>query len=280
MESSFSGFEKKKECLICIDSDGCAIDSMDIKHFRCFGPCMIEEWGLQEYQDAILESWNRVNLYSMTRGINRFKGLVSALKEINLKYKPVDDLDALILWAEQSDELSNAALEKAIAQTDSSCLKKALRWSFAVNEAVTKLPREEVKPFENVKECIVKLHQSCDIAIVSSANHEAVQEEWTRFGLLEHVDVLLAQNAGSKKSCVEKLLTYGYEPQKVLVVGDAPGDMDAAKQNGVFYYPILVRKEAESWKNLEEAVGRVKNGSFAGNYQNQLEKSFVDNLTV
>ena len=50
MSDPFSGFEKKRDYLICIDSDGCAIDSMDIKHFRCFGPCMVNEWGLEAYE--------------------------------------------------------------------------------------------------------------------------------------------------------------------------------------------------------------------------------------
>ena len=35
-------FQKQKDFLVCVDSDGCAMDTMDIKHFRCFGPCMVE----------------------------------------------------------------------------------------------------------------------------------------------------------------------------------------------------------------------------------------------
>ena len=45
---------KKKNFLVCVDSDGCAIDSMDIKHIRSFGPCMVVEWGLQEWKEEIL----------------------------------------------------------------------------------------------------------------------------------------------------------------------------------------------------------------------------------
>lgn len=279
MNHPFSDFTKKQEYLVCIDSDGCAIDSMDIKHFRCFGPCMITQWGLQKNQEAILKRWNQVNLYSMTRGINRFKGLAAALEEVDRKYTPIEDVEALVRWARESDELSNAALLREIEATDSVCLKKALRWSQEVNEAIAKLPKAEVRPFEHVREVIVKLHETCDIAIVSSANYEAVKEEWTRFGLLDHVDVLLAQNAGSKKSCIEKLLTYGYEKDHVIMAGDAPGDMDAAEANGVFYYPILVSKEAVSWENMESAVEKMKAGTFAGEYQEELKKQFVDNLS-
>ena len=50
----YEGFAKTKDFLICIDSDGCAMDTMDIKHFRCFGTCMIEEWGLKEQEEKRL----------------------------------------------------------------------------------------------------------------------------------------------------------------------------------------------------------------------------------
>src|SRR5699024_624264 len=107
------------------------------------------------------------------------------------------------------------------------CLRKALRWSEAVNRSIRELPQEEVRPFDGVKKMIEQIHKSCDVAIVSSANYEAVKEEWTRFGLMEHVDIVLAQNAGSKKSCIARLLTFGYDREKVMMTGDAPGDMEA-----------------------------------------------------
>ena len=72
-------FTPRHDFLICVDSDGCAVDTMDVKHKRCFGPCMVAEWGLQQWETPILERWNEINLYTMTRGINRFKGLAMAL---------------------------------------------------------------------------------------------------------------------------------------------------------------------------------------------------------
>ena len=104
---NLSDFKKTKDWLICVDSDGCAMDTMDIKHIRCFGPCMVEEWNLQQWQEIILDRWNEVNLYTMTRGINRFKGLSAALKEVNERYCPIEDVEALCYWADHSDELSN-----------------------------------------------------------------------------------------------------------------------------------------------------------------------------
>lgn len=277
--SKLSEYTKKKEFLVCVDSDGCAMDTMDIKHIRCFGPCMVEEWGLEQWKDEILERWNEINLYTMTRGINRYKGLSMALQEIDQKYQPIEDLDTLAEWAENSPELSNGALQAAIDQKDSISLKKALSWSKAVNESINQLPEEEKKPFEGVKEALARAHEKADVAIVSSANPDAVLEEWERFGLLEYTDIVLAQDAGSKAYCIGELLKAGYEKDHVLMCGDAPGDLKAAEQNGVLYYPILVRREKEAWEEFREgALGKLLKGSYKGDYQQEKINAFVDNL--
>lgn len=277
--SKLSEYKKKKEFLICVDSDGCAMDTMDIKHIRCFGPCMVNEWGLEQWKEEILKRWNEINLYTMTRGINRYKGLSVALQEIHGKYTQIEDLDTLVQWVKESPELSNAALQRAIDNKDSISLKKALSWSKAVNESINRLPEEEKVPFEGVKEALAFAHEKADVAIVSSANLGAVLEEWERFGLLEHTDIVLAQDAGSKAYCIGELLKAGYDKEHVLMCGDAPGDLDAAKQNGVFYYPILVRHERESWMEFrEKAVGKLMDGTYGGDYQQSKTEAFLDNL--
>ena len=80
---TLSEFVRKQDYLICVDSDGCAMDTMDIKHINCFGPCMIDEWGLGQWREKILDRWNDINLYSMTRGINRFLALAMTLEEVD-----------------------------------------------------------------------------------------------------------------------------------------------------------------------------------------------------
>lgn len=52
--SIFDTFERKHDYLVCVDSDGCVMDTMNCKHFHCFGPCMVTEWGLEEWKDEIL----------------------------------------------------------------------------------------------------------------------------------------------------------------------------------------------------------------------------------
>ena len=279
MSVTIEEYQKKKDYLICVDSDGCAMDTMDIKHIRCFGPCMVTEWGLEEWKDAILTRWNEINLYTMTRGINRFKGLALMLREIHETYTPIQDVDVLETWVENSKELSSGALQKAMETNDSVILKKALSWSQHVNASINELPFEVKKPFEGVKEGLAYAHQFADVAIVSSANLQAVLEEWELYGLLEHVDIVMSQNVGSKAYCIQELLKKGYDTEKVFMAGDALGDYEAAEKNHVFYYPILVRHEKESWSEFrDQAVDKLVDGTYGGDYQHQKIDAFMENL--
>lgn len=62
------------------------------------------------------------------------------------------------------------------------------------------------------------------------------------------------------------------------MVGDAPGDKAAAEKNGVWFYPILVRHEAESWAELvSTALARLTSGAFAP-YGEALAEKFLANL--
>jgi phosphoglycolate phosphatase-like HAD superfamily hydrolase len=259
------------------------MDTMNCKHFHCFGPCMVYQWGLDEWRGEILERWNQVNLFQMTRGINRFKGLALALTEINEKYTPIPGVDALNQWVATTKALSNDALKAYIEiqpeGEGKACLEKALAWSVDVNENIGILPEDMKVPFEGAKEGLEAAHFFADVAVVSSANRDAVEEEWSKHGLLDHVDILLAQDVGSKAHCIAEMLKFGYAKENVLMVGDAPGDCDAAEANGVWYYPILVNKETESWSEFQEiALGRLTGGTYGGEYQDQKKRDFLQNL--
>lgn len=279
MSAIFDKLKKKKDYLICVDSDGCAMDTMNIKHIQCFGPCMIEEWELGEWEEAILTRWNEINLYTMTRGINRFLGLLKVLQEVDKQYVSIEGLDDLREWVEHTTELSNHALETELKRTESFILKKALNWSNAVNARIQILDEKDKLPFEGVGEALSYAHEFADIAIVSSANLQAVMEEWSLYGLLEHTDIVLAQDAGSKAYCIQELIKKGYDKNKVMMTGDAPGDYQAAQTNEVFFYPILVRRETESWCEFREtAVSRLISGNYEGDYQSEKIETFLNNL--
>ena len=280
--SIFDSFVRKHDYLVCVDSDGCVMDTMNCKHFHCFGPCMVTEWGLEEWKEEILDRWNVINLFSMTRGINRFKGLAMALGEINEKYKPITGIAALQHWADTAPALSNDAVAKAASDaTDPDAklvFEKALSWSKAVNAAIVELDEALKVPYDGAKEGLAAAHTFADVAMVSSANRDAVEEEWGKFGLLEHTDIVLAQDIGSKAACIKEMLKFGYDLDKVVMVGDAPGDCDAAEKNGVHYYPILVNHEKESWDEaIAVAFSNLQSGAYA-EYGAQKKQDFLHNL--
>ena len=280
--SIFDSFVRKHDYLVCVDSDGCVMDTMNCKHFNCFGPCMVDEWELHEWKDAILERWNVVNLFSMTRGINRFKALAVCLSEIDKQYKKIEGIEALLHWAETAPALSNDGAAKAASDAADPAaklvLEKALSWSKAVNAAIVKLPEELKVPYEGAKEGLAAAHQFADVAMVSSANRDAVEEEWGKFGLLEHTDIVLAQDIGSKAACIKEMLKFGYDLDKVVMIGDAPGDSDAAEKNGVHYYPILVNHEKESWDEaIKVAFDKLRSGDYAA-YGAEMKQKFLQNL--
>ena len=191
-------------------------------------------------------------------------------------------MKALQHWADTAPTLSNDGAAKAAAEaTDPDAklvLEKALSWSKAVNAAIVKLPEELKVPYDGAKDGLAAAHTFADVAMVSSANRDAVEEEWGKFGLLEHTDIVLAQDVGSKAACIAEMMKFGYDPNKVLMVGDAPGDCDAAEKNGVYYYPILVNHEKESWDEaITNGFGKLQSGEYT-EYGAQKKQEFLANL--
>ena len=78
-----------KKFIFCVDSDGCAMDTMTIKHELLFAPIASEIFEVKE-KSIFFDNWQNINLYSRTRGVNRFIGLVETLKSID--YSDIDNL--------------------------------------------------------------------------------------------------------------------------------------------------------------------------------------------
>ncbi len=271
-------FVKHSDCMICVDSGGCALDTMEIKHKECFGPQWIYTYHLEERFDECMSLWLDINLYSITRGINRFKALAIALLEMEKRGCKFEGLDEFVTWTEEASELSNPALFSYAQKSMSECVENALLWSIRSNRAIYHLETEG-KPFANVKEAMDEMSKYADLVAVSSSNVESVEAEWTKYELIDNCRMMFCQENGPKEYCISEMVKKGYE--KILVVGDAPGDRDAAVENEVWYYPILVGKESYSWERLlKEAFPRLLEGSFDEAYQEQLIKEFEMNLGV
>ena len=277
MITNLKNYEPTHPFLVCVDSDGCAIDTMNIKHIEVFGPMIVKEWHLEAHEKAILERWNTFNLYEITRGINRFKGLEKMLTELHESGIAIEGYNSIKRWTDTTNEFSNESLMREIEiYPEEIGLKKALNWSNEVNKKIKALP--DAKIFDNVKATLEKISKHADIAIVSSANLAAVEHEWTINGLTPYLTGIFAQDSGTKAHCLQSLRQH-YEHTHMIMLGDALGDYEAAQQNDVFFYPILANHEATSWKAFNETyLDKFLSQSLTAEDQNNLFNEFKNNL--
>ena len=275
MEDILINMKPSKEFLVCVDSDGCVFDNMELKHKECFCPATVNVWGLQSVSRYARESAEFVNLYSKTRGANRFPALIRTLELLGARKEAVErgyvcpDLSPLKKWVEETDSLSAKGIREyaeAHGGDMDPILATAARWSAEVDENIERIVHG-VAPLPGVQEAFAEISEFADIVIVSATPHEALIREWGSQGLLEHITVVAGQELGTKKDCIKKAMTGKYAADKVLMVGDAPGDHAAADANGVLYYPIIPGQEVESWSLLRaEAAEKFHKGEYAGEY--------------
>lgn len=263
-----------EKIIFAVDSDGCAMDTMTYKHELFFGPLAAEKYEVKDV-DTFQENWEQINLYTKTRGVNRFVGLVMGLESVNYD---VIDITNLKNWVETAPSLSNDSLKEEIEKVDTEDLKRALEWSIAVNEKISEAEGHD-KPFEGALEGLKKLSELGTVYVVSSANREAVEDEWTRHGLMDHVEDLYCQDRGQKADVLAGFIKEGVEPHNILMVGDSPGDLEAAEKNGTWFFPILVGDEKASWEDLRNNVAeKVANGAYAKEDHDQYAEKFWSNL--
>ncbi len=261
---------------IGVDSDGCVFDTMEIKHKECFIPNIIAYFGLQAVSKYAREAAEFVNLYSKWRGVNRFPALIESLDQLRVRPKVAERgfetplLSATRAWLADESRPGNAGLEAALNAADTAAadeLRQVLAWSLAVNRTVAEIVRG-VPPFPHARACLAQAAARADIVVISATPHEALEREWTEHDLAKHVAVIAGQEMGAKRDHLRLAAGGKYRPDRVLMVGDAPGDLAAARANGVLFYPIDPGAEADSWARFEdEALPRFFAGEYAGDYE-------------
>jgi len=267
-------FEKKHPYLVCMDSDGTVMDTMTIKHERCFGPCFIEVFGITNHKNEIIKKWDNINLYSKTRGINRFHGLDLILQYVAQYGYTYEGYEEFHNWFMTTNQFSVNSIKKQMeTATNLNCFELALEWSRRVNEEIEKLPMSSY--FDGVFDAIQTASKSCDLVGVSSANPQAVQFEWNTLGIAKYFSMIACQDKGTKSNIILDSLKNGYEKENTIMLGDAVGDLEAAKNNGVWFFPIIPKHEVECWRIfIKECLPRLINGTFDINYQQALIDDF------
>lgn len=267
MKKTIDNFRPVHNFLVCIDSDGCVFDVMELKHKECFCPAIVNFWNLQAVSRYAREAWDFVNLYSVYRGINRFAALDMVLDLLGSRAEvraltgfKMPEHERLKAWIKSGEPLNNRYLER---RQDDPEMKKILDWSLDCNRRIEEMVRG-VPPFPYVRECLEALAQQADIVIVSAASTEALLREWEEHQLLHLVSAVCGQEVGNKAECISRA-GRGYPLDHCMMIGDAPGDKLAAYENGILFYPILPHREADSWKDFyQEYRTGFLNGTYAG----------------
>ena len=272
----FPGYAPGKSKMVCIDSDGCAFDTMEIKHKECFCPATVHAWNLQPISKYVREAWDFGNLYSKTRGFSRFHelclvfDLLAEREEVKQSGFRLPDISSFREWEATAPVLNNDNLRKTAEEKDDPVLRQALAWSLEMNRRAAEMVYG-IPPFPGVRESLVRLSPECDIAIVSATPREALEREWQEHDLMKYVHQLCAQEDGTKKECIHALKDY-YSLENILMIGDAPGDLDAAHSNGVLFYPIRPGEEMQSWKEFTQTyLEHFLNGTYGHDEAERIE---------
>jgi phosphoglycolate phosphatase-like HAD superfamily hydrolase len=269
-----------REFLIGIDSDGCVFDSMEVKQKEFFIPNALKYFDLFEISKILQETWEFVNLYSIYRGGNRFTSIIKVFellnerKEIRDKGFKLADLSSLKEWVRTETKLSNANLRKYFESNYDSDLERVVSWTEAVNKDISEKLRN-IPPFPHAIQAIKKISVFADLIIVSQTPLEALEREWEEHDMKKYVKVIAGQEHGTKTEHLALAGKGKYPDNKIIMIGDAKGDLDAARKNGILFYPIIQGKEDESWERfINEGLGKFSRGEYEGNYENKLLMEF------
>jgi phosphoglycolate phosphatase-like HAD superfamily hydrolase len=263
-----------------IDSDGCAFDSMEIKHKECFCPNIIKWWDLQAVSKYAREAAEFVNLYSKWRGINRWPALVMVFDllreraEVIARRATITEAKTLKAFMASGQPLSDTGLKAYMAEHPDPELDKALGWSKAVNASIADLVHG-VPPFPFMRESLQAMQGTADVVVVSATPTEALVREWEEHDIAKYARIIAGQEMGSKKQHLALAAKGKYAPDHILMMGDAPGDMEAAKANGTLFFPINPGQEEKSWERFyREGLAKFTAGTYAGAYEASLIAEF------
>jgi phosphoglycolate phosphatase-like HAD superfamily hydrolase len=280
LQDKLKNLQPTKEFFVGIDSDGCAFDTMEIKQKECFCPNFIQYYGLQKISKYARETWEFVNLYSKTRGVNRFLAVLETFRlleqrpEVHARGMKLPDMTELEKWTKNETKLGNPALIEYAKQLNNKDIDLTLEWSLQVNRDIEEMVHG-MPPFPGVRESLVKLNEKADALVVSQTPVEALEREWQENGIEGFVRIICGQEYGTKTEHLALAAKGKYPDEKILMIGDAPGDFNAAKSNGVLFFPINPGHEEASWdKLLNEGLDRFFNGTFAGAYEKALIEEF------
>jgi phosphoglycolate phosphatase-like HAD superfamily hydrolase len=271
----------KYEFFIGIDSDGCAFDTMEIKHKECFCPNIIKHWDLQPVSKYAREAAEFVNLYSAWRGVNRWPALIKVFdllrerKEVQARNAHIPEAPHIRAFiATERFPKSNDGLKAYMAEHPDPELGKALAWSLAVNATIADMVHG-IPPFPYVRDSLKYALDKADMIVVSQTPDEALFREWQEHDIDQYVRIIAGQEKGTKTQHIGFAAGGKYQTDHMLMIGDAPGDLKAARGNDALFFPINPGHEEESWQRFfEEGLRKFLALEYTGDYEASLIADF------
>jgi phosphoglycolate phosphatase-like HAD superfamily hydrolase len=170
--------------------------------------------------------------------------------------------------------LSDSGLKAYMAEHPDPELDKAWAWTRAVNETIADLVHG-VPPFPYVRESLQKIQGKADVVVVSATPTEALIREWQEHDIAQYSRIIAGQEMGTKEVHLSLAAKDKYTPDHILMIGDAPGDMKAARSINALFFPINPGSEDKSWELFyTEGLDKFLNGEYAGEYEHKLIVEF------
>jgi len=275
--------EPKHKFFVGLDSDGTVFDSMEVKHKDCYAGSLIRVFGLAAITHEIHEVWNFVNIYSNTRGTNRFKALIltfdylRAFERIHSLKIELPNLKSLRKWVETSTSLSNDSLKQLIMEIPEKERKEiegVLEWSEEVNRVVGATVFN-LPPMEGALKAMDLLKDRVDLMVISNTPLDALQRDWQENNIVSNILYIGGQETGSKTEMLMAAANGKYRSDHILIIGDSPGDLTAAQNINALFFPILPTKEEYSWESfLSEGARRFLANRYNVSYQKEQIEGF------
>ncbi len=269
-----------KPFFIGIDSDGCAFDTMEIKQKECFCPNTIRYWDLQPVSKYAREAAEFVNLYSAWRGVNRWPALVKVFDllrerpEVLARHAVIPQVPKLREFIASGYPLSETGLRQYKEKYPDPELDQGMSWSMAVNATIAEIVHN-IPPFPFVRESLEKMTGLADLLVVSATPSEALVREWEEHNIASYVRYIAGQELGKKEQHLALAAQGKYADGHILMIGDAPGDMKAARTINALFYPINPGHEDESWERFyKELLDKFVSGAYTSEYETALIAEF------
>lgn len=292
-EQQLKNFQRTKDFLVAIDTDGCVTDNMSGKQMLIFHPQFMEFYQLWEMESYYREVAEYYNLFSVDRGCNRFiaiqltlialqnrKDVQQILTERHIKLPNIKSINQYIAYTKENKlGLGNPSLEEYLNQNPLDLsLYKLLGWSEAVNRTFPHISAK-IPPFNHVEECLKLMAQHADILIVSKTPYIDLANYWESQEIDQYVQMIAGQEMGSKGHHIEIAKKAGkYEDDQVMMIGDGGGDLKAVKINKGLFYPTSPGQEQKAWNDFPGAFQRFIKREYKGEYEDILLGQFKKSL--